>query len=202
MKKSRRPPARQRLLAAAAKVFARDGLVGATTRAIAKEAGVNEVTLFRLFGNKDRLVSEVVGLTFPESGSEEMPIPVSEDLRSDLHAYARLYSKRLEDNLALVRTMLGEIHHCHPSHEREVFRGIFKPIKAALVTRLRKAQAEGLIDRAASVGILGDLFNAMIFADTLRRSTAPACPEYSFESAMETAIALILGPAPGRARKE
>lgn len=202
MKKVKRPSARQRLLTAAAKVFARDGLIGATTRAIAKEAGVNEVTLFRLFGNKDSLVSEVVGLTFPETESEEMPIPVSTDLRADLIGYAALYSKRLKDNLALVRTMLGEIHHNHASHEREVFRGIFRPIKAALVTRLRKAHADGQIDRSWSVEILADFFNAMIFTDTLRRSTSPACPEYSFETAMKTAVALILGPAPGRARKE
>lgn len=176
-------------------------MIGATTRTIAKEAGVNEVTLFRLFGNKDRLVSEVVGLTFPEANAEDMPIQVTDDLRADLWAYAGLYSKRLQDNLALVRTMLGEIHHNHASHEREVFRGIFKPIKAALVTRLRKAKEDGVLAKDCSPEILGDLFNSMIFTDTLRRSTAPACPEYPHEAAMETAIALILGPAPGRARK-
>ena len=37
---------RQRLLDAAARVFARSGLEGATTREIAREAKVNEVTLF------------------------------------------------------------------------------------------------------------------------------------------------------------
>ena len=39
----------QKLLVAAARVFARDGLEGATTRQIAREAGVNEVTLFPAF---------------------------------------------------------------------------------------------------------------------------------------------------------
>ena len=38
---------RGRLLEAAMQVFARDGLHKATTRVIAREAGVNEVTLFR-----------------------------------------------------------------------------------------------------------------------------------------------------------
>ena len=44
--------ARERLLDAAAVVFAREGIAGSTTREIAQAAGVNEVTLFRLFQNK------------------------------------------------------------------------------------------------------------------------------------------------------
>ena len=60
----RRPPARQLLLFAAARVFARDGLEGATTRAISREAGVNEVTLFRHFGTKEHLIEAVVGSAF------------------------------------------------------------------------------------------------------------------------------------------
>lgn len=53
-------------MAAAARVFAQEGLAGATTRAIAKAAKVNEVTLFRHFGTKDRLIAAVIGKTFPE----------------------------------------------------------------------------------------------------------------------------------------
>jgi AcrR family transcriptional regulator len=40
---------RKRILVAAQKVFSRDGFQGATTREIAREAGVNEVTIFRHF---------------------------------------------------------------------------------------------------------------------------------------------------------
>ncbi|BAH39913.1 MAG TPA: TetR/AcrR family transcriptional regulator [Gemmatimonas aurantiaca] len=48
--------ARTRLLEAAARVFARHGAAGATTKRIAEVAGVNEVTLFRIFGSKDALL--------------------------------------------------------------------------------------------------------------------------------------------------
>lgn len=51
---------RQRLLEAAAAEFAEKGLAGATTRAIAARAGINEVTLFRHFGNRQELFSAVV----------------------------------------------------------------------------------------------------------------------------------------------
>lgn len=192
MKKTERVPARQRLLEAATRVFARDGLAGATTRAIAREAGVNEVTLFRHFGSKDRLVAEVVGRAFPEGAPGPAEIPSSGDLRADLAAYARLYARRLEDNFGLVRTLIGEIHHHHASHEREVFRGIFRPLKDALVARLCAAQDAGLLRRSPDAVLLGDLLNGMIFTDTIRRSSPHARPEYSFDVAVSAAVDVVL----------
>jgi AcrR family transcriptional regulator len=47
---------REALLKAAIKVFAETGSRGATTRRIAQEANVNEVTLFRHFKSKDDLL--------------------------------------------------------------------------------------------------------------------------------------------------
>ena len=46
---------KQRIIQAAAQAFGKMGYDGATTRAIAEAAGVNEVTLFRHFGNKKNL---------------------------------------------------------------------------------------------------------------------------------------------------
>ena len=54
--------AREQLLQAALKVYAESGTRGATTRRIAQEAGVNEVTLFRHFGSKDALHSRGAGV--------------------------------------------------------------------------------------------------------------------------------------------
>ena len=51
---------RERILEAAARVYARHGFRGATTRRIAIEAGVNEVTLFRTFGSKSVLLEAVL----------------------------------------------------------------------------------------------------------------------------------------------
>ena len=67
---------RQRLLDAAARVFARSGLDGATTREIAREAKVNEVTLFRHFQTKDNLLSEVVRRTFDRQ-EEKLATPAA-----------------------------------------------------------------------------------------------------------------------------
>lgn len=50
----------QRILDAALKVFASQGYTGATTRRIAEEADVAEVTLFRKFQSKENLLKEVL----------------------------------------------------------------------------------------------------------------------------------------------
>jgi TetR/AcrR family transcriptional regulator len=52
--------AEHRILEAALKVFASEGYTGATTRKIAEEANVAEVTLFRKFKSKENLLKEVL----------------------------------------------------------------------------------------------------------------------------------------------
>jgi AcrR family transcriptional regulator len=190
----RRLPARQRLLAAAARVFARDGLNGATTRAIAKEAGVNEVTLFRLFQSKDRLIAAVVGQNFGSAtGAPPAPLPaVTTDLRADLTELARRYEKVLQDNWPLVRTMLGEIQHHHRDQERQVFESIFHPLKKALLARLIAARKAGLLQPGARPEVVADLLGGMIFTGVLRRTRPHYNLAYSAGAYLGAAIDLVL----------
>jgi AcrR family transcriptional regulator len=51
---------REKILDAALDVYGRMGFRGATTRMIAEEAGVNEVTIFRQFGSKSALIEAAV----------------------------------------------------------------------------------------------------------------------------------------------
>ena len=68
---------RDKLLEAAARVFAETGYRGATTRRIAHEAGVNEVTLFRHFGSKGDLIQEALhGFGATPAGSDLPQEPV------------------------------------------------------------------------------------------------------------------------------
>ncbi len=52
---------RQRLLGATMKLVSEKGYLGATTREIAREAGVSELTLFRHFGSKENLFEGMLG---------------------------------------------------------------------------------------------------------------------------------------------
>ena len=72
-------PTKQQLLDAAVRVYSDAGFRGATTRRIAEEAGVNEVTLFRLFGSKAALIEAAVlhastnGAAAPPTSHREAP---------------------------------------------------------------------------------------------------------------------------------
>ena len=194
----RPPPARQRLLAAAARVFARDGLTGATTRAIAREAGVNEVTLFRLFQTKERLLDAVVGQNFGSPAPQSQPaLPrPTGNLRVDLAAHARGYERLLQANLPLIRAMIGEIHH-HGDHERQVFKAIFRPLRESLITRLEAAVAARELPRGINPVILADLFNGMIFTGVLRRASTHVKREYPAAGYRAAAVDLLLCGAAG-----
>ncbi|HEY9391593.1 MAG TPA: helix-turn-helix domain-containing protein [Mycobacteriales bacterium] len=55
---------RTQVLAIAAREFADHGLHGASTEAIAREAGITQAYVFRLFGTKKALFLELVGAAF------------------------------------------------------------------------------------------------------------------------------------------
>jgi AcrR family transcriptional regulator len=196
---------RQRLVGPAARVFARDGLTGATTRAIAQEAGVNEVTLFRHFQTKDRLLAAVVGENFGAKGEEaRVPLPpTTADFRADLIALGRCYENLLTANWPLVRTMLGEMHHhLTESHERQVFRAIFLPVKAALHQRIEAAQHAGEARSGRPADLYGDLFLGAIFTGVLRRSLPHLKIDYSMPDYLEAAVDMFLqGAATGPGRR-
>jgi len=199
------PPAtgtRQRLLDAAGRVYARDGLTGATTRAIAEEAGVNEVTLFRHFKSKDRLLAAVVGENFGERpAARRIAVPAATaDLRADLLALTRAYETLLSTNWPLVRAMLGEMHHhLNESHEKQVFRAVFLPLKEAVISRIEAAQAAGQIRRDQRPDLLSELLLGAIFTGVLRRSIPHLKIEYSAGAYLEAAVTMFLsGVATGR----
>jgi AcrR family transcriptional regulator len=69
------------ILEAALALLAESGFHGATTRAIALRAGVNEVTLFRRFGSKEALLRAAVH----HMGLAVAVPPPSDDVAQDLH---------------------------------------------------------------------------------------------------------------------
>ena len=80
-----------RILTAAAALFAEKGYAATTTRAIAEAAGVNEVTLFRRFDNKAgilRALGERWATTQAGFAARTMPDP--EDTHGTIDALARM----------------------------------------------------------------------------------------------------------------
>ncbi len=186
----------RRLLEAAARVFAQRGLEGATTREIARTAGVNEVTLFRHFQSKEGLLSAVLQRTFEsqeetlQAGKEAATTPAGtarpESFRAGLRRYVRQYKELLQGNILLVRTLIGEIHR-HREHEKQVVQGIFGPLKADLIALIREGQADGIVRVEVEPLVAADLLGSMIFLEILRR-TSPFTPDYPEEIYLESAL--------------
>jgi AcrR family transcriptional regulator len=186
-----RGPARERLLDAAAVVFARDGLAASTTREIARTAGVNEVTLFRLFQNKQNLLAAVLERIFALPAAEKAKPPAAEtDLSEIVREYAVNYAAGINKNLALRRVLIGEIQHFQ-EHELKVIRGIFEPTRQQLIGRLRAAQEAGLARKEADPAIVADQINAMVFMGVLKNSL-PVCREYSARNYLEACVDTIV----------
>jgi AcrR family transcriptional regulator len=100
---------RERILEAAARVYAKHGFRGATTRLIAIEAGVNEVTLFRTFGSKSALLEAV--LTQQDSDCSGVPLlpeqPV--DPVAELTAFTEASLQKLREIRPLLVQTMSEL---------------------------------------------------------------------------------------------
>src|SRR6478752_8443227 len=98
---------RERILEAARRVYAKHGFRGATTRLIAIEAGVNEVTLFRTFGSKAALFEALMQAHVAQS-----PIPALPDNPGDpeleMTDWVTAVLSHMRENRALIRTSFGE----------------------------------------------------------------------------------------------
>src|SRR5919112_1871702 len=100
---------RDRILDAAARVYAESGFRGATTRRIADEAHVNEITIFRQFGSKAALIDEVLrsrgALVAPVLALPEVP----SDPEAELTAWCSDHLEHLRAGRAMIRKSMSEL---------------------------------------------------------------------------------------------
>ncbi len=81
----------ERILDAAAELMATRGYAATTTRAIAQRAGVNEVTLFRRFENKQGVLKALgERMARRQAGRAAEHVAPSDDARATLLAFARM----------------------------------------------------------------------------------------------------------------
>lgn len=100
---------REKILQATLKLIREKGFKGATTRAIAQEAGVNEVTLFRHFNNKKGIVKAAFEkFSYVPALSKAIKEKVEWDLEKDLLMFSKLYQQLLNENRDLILISLKE----------------------------------------------------------------------------------------------
>ena len=180
---------REALLKAAVKAFAACGTPGATTRRIAEDAGVNEVTLFRHFSNKDELMQAALAHfaqhAFPTRLPDVPADPAAELLDWCLEHHRALYKAR-----AIIRRSMGEFDdrpECCAQGMKVSIR-IADELSSYLSQLKRLGLArEGWDERAAAAMLMGALFT-----DAMGRDTMPERYPTSMRDAVESYVDLFL----------
>jgi AcrR family transcriptional regulator len=180
---------REAILRATIKLFAAAGSRGATTRRIAQEAGVNEVTLFRHFSTKEELIREALK-AFADQASRALSLPATPgDPVKELTAWSRDHYKYLYKVRALIRKSMGEYEE-HPENCvgcMKVVTAIFNELVTYLTTlQKRKLAAPDFDPRAAANLLAGSLFG-----DAMGREAAPDRYAYSMKDAVDKYLALF-----------
>jgi AcrR family transcriptional regulator len=180
---------RDQLLDAALKVYAETGYRGATTRRIAGQAGVNEITLFRHFGSKDALIREAL----TRAGASEVPDLLPDNPRdpfTEIREWARAHLRELRERRSLIRTCMGEIVE-HP--------GIFSaenssPALAAKALRryLRRLREVGQAKAPFDEGAASAMLTGALFADAMGRDIMPDLYRNEPEQALDEYVRLFL----------
>jgi AcrR family transcriptional regulator len=99
--------AREKLLEVAARVYAEAGYHGTTTRRIAQEADLNEVTLFRHFGSKDALLREAI--EHADQQARQRLDPEAVDPIAEMHRWALASFERFYAQKNLIRQVMGDM---------------------------------------------------------------------------------------------
>lgn len=196
---------REKLLEAAARVYAQTGFRGATTRLIAQEAGVNEITLFRHFGSKEALIEEALRHCDDGHGLADLPQrPI--DPERELTTWLAAHFTEFHAQRSLVRRVLGEID------ERPEIANVVRerPDRCGeeLCAYLIRLRDGGLIDADADVGAATALLMGVMFAEAVTRDILPQIYRNTADDSIARYVRLFLralgaaAPAkpPGKAR--
>ena len=159
-----RNPTRQRLIDAALKLFAAQGVTETTTKQIAELADVNEVTLFRHFGNKHGLLLAVIqeAAVFAQLGQTLVQqADQASSLEQALKEYADACLQALERVPEMVRSVVGEAGQ-YPAENREALGRGFTQANRYVAEYLEAVIDGGQLQAHLPAEKLASLLNGML----------------------------------------
>jgi AcrR family transcriptional regulator len=154
---------RQRLLDATLKLISEKGYLGSTTREIAQEAGVTELTLFRHFGTKEKLFEALLrNHTFLPRLKELLPELENLSYRDSLRLIATRFLLSLKERKSLVKIMYSEVT-TYPEKIKKLYNKFADDLRLTLASYFRGLQKKGLL-RTVSPEMAAQLFLGMLFS--------------------------------------
>ena len=162
---------RERILEAARRVYAKHGFRGATTRLIAIEAGVNEVTLFRTFGSKSALLEAVLE-QYSKGGDSQPDLPAEPvDPVAELTRFVKVNLERLRGMRPLLMHTMSEVDE-RPEAAEFACRGRHD-VHDTITSYIRRLQARGLAAPDLDVDVAAVMLVATVMSDAMARHFVP-----------------------------
>lgn len=180
---------REALLKSALKLFAEHGSRGATTRRIAQDAGVNEVTLFRHFPTKQALLDAALHAFAEQTPYLRLP-DTPRDVAAELDLWARDHHKHLYKLRALIRTSMGEFEE-NPEQCRQAL-CVSVSIASELTDYFTAAQRAGLIAADIVPAAATSMLMGTLFADATGRDFMPERYPYTMRDGISHYLQLFL----------
>ena len=174
---------REALLRSTVKLFAEGGTKAASTRRIAKEAGVNEVTLFRHFGKKEDLICSAMRWFAEQNRVEPLPAEPKHPER-ELVDWCREHHHRMYQLRTLIRTCMAD-HLEHPDRNSPTLR-LPVQINNELYEYLLRVRAIGLAAGSWDARAAANMLMGALFSDAMGRDAMPErFPKAPHESIVE-----------------
>ena len=159
----------EKIFAAALALFAEHGYKATTTKAIAEKAGVNEVTLFRNYSNKENLFMELIKV----EAEGKLKIVSHEfeptgDLVEDLTQVGMWMNQNMYENSALLKILIVEV-----SNQPEIFE-ILGRIPFFAIERLsnffEKYKEKGLVRKDVDTELAALAFFSFMFRSLISKA--------------------------------
>ena len=155
---------KEQLLKATLKLISEKGYLGATTREIAQEAGVTELTLFRHFGSKERLFEELLKrYTFLPMLKELLPELEGLSFEEALTLIATRFLLSLKERKSMVKIMYSEVT-SYPVKIREVYNKFIDEMRTTLALYFESQQNSDIIRNDLSPDMAARVFLWILFS--------------------------------------
>ena len=151
------------ILEATLRVMTERGYVGATTKLIAEEADIGEITLFRKFGTKDNLILEA--MKREAAKLKEETIYYTGNLKADMTRFAYAYNALQQSRLKLMLTFVTEVMR-HPE-----LGGVIElpyQVMQAMCKVIERYQDEGQLKREEPFQQLTSLLGPILMFNILK----------------------------------
>lgn len=154
---------RQKILDAAVVLVSEKGYQGATTREIAKKAGVTELTLFRHFGTKEQLFESLLEHhSFLPALRELLPDMEELPYAEALETIAERFLLSLKARKPFVKIMQAEMT-CHPVKVRRIYSQFMDEMLTTLAAYFEARQRKGEL-RTFPPALAARMFLGMLFS--------------------------------------